>query len=196
MDNEGRKTASFKVIVLGDSGVGKTSLVIKQCQDTFSFQRAPTIGTNHIKTVIPIEDYDVELKIWDTAGQEQFAALVSMYARGAHVCIFVASIIDNSSIDHIETWQERLKEAGEDPPFIVAINKTDMANDSTKSIDELREQYAEKYPLMFFVSAKTGDCVNELFAAAAQEALKVMKTKEEEEPPAPVPTQQKKSSCC
>ena len=190
-----RKTASFKAIVLGDSGVGKTSLVIKQCQDTFSFQRAPTIGTSHIKTVIPINDYDVELKIWDTAGQEQFAALVSMYARGAQVCIFVASIIDSGSIKHIETWQERLKEAGEDPPFIVAINKTDMMTETTPSVDQIREEYSQKYPNMFFVSAKTGDCVHELFAAAAQEALAAMQTKESQKAEELKPAEKKKFCC-
>lgn len=193
----GKKNASFKVIVLGDSGVGKTSLVIKQCQETFSFQRAPTIGTNHIKTVIEIDDYDVELKIWDTAGQEQFAALVPMYARGAQVCIFVASLIDPASIKHIENWHERLNTAGENPPFIVAINKTDMASDATVSIDQVREEYSEKYPNMYFVSARTGDCVHELFAGAAQEALKALKTKEADagvtitEPKKP-----EKTGCC
>lgn len=176
----GRKNASFKLIVLGDSGVGKTSLVIKQCQETFSYQRAPTIGTTHIKTVIQFDDYDVELKIWDTAGQEQFAALVPMYARGAQVCIFVASLVDPASIKHIENWHERLNTAGENPPFIVAINKIDIPTDASTTIDQVREEYSEKYPNMYFVSARTGDCVHELFAGAAQEALKTLKLKEED----------------
>ena len=170
-----RKSVSFKVIVLGDSGVGKTSLVIRQTRGQFSFVMAPTIGTSHMKTVLPIDDYDVELKIWDTAGQEQFATLVPMYARGANVCILVASYFDPTSLKNLEVWQERLKEANENPPFVVAINKTDMVDGAPMTIDQIREEYGEKYPNLFFVSAKTGDSVNELFACAAQEALKVKK---------------------
>ena len=193
-----RKSVSFKLIVLGDSGVGKTSLVIRQTRGQFSYSMAPTIGASHMKTVIPIDDYDVELKIWDTAGQEQFASLVPMYARDSNACILVASYFDPASIKNLESWQERLRDANENPPFVVAINKTDMTEGAPMTYEEIREQYGEKYPNLFFVSAKTGDSVNELFACAAQEALKAYHEKQSSETIDIAKPQQakEKKGCC
>ncbi|EAX89983.1 small GTP-binding protein, putative [Trichomonas vaginalis G3] len=175
-----RKQISFKLIVIGDSGVGKTSLVIRQSRNQFSFQMAPTIGTSHIRVNIPIEDYDVELKIWDTAGQEQFAPLVSMYARGATVCIIVASSIDTASVKNIATWKERLKEANEDPAIVIALNKADMVELGNPTLDQIREELHEKYENIFSVSAKTGEGVNDLFTCAAKLALENNKERFEE----------------
>lgn len=163
---------SLKVIILGDTGVGKTSLANRQCRGLFTFQITPTIGTAHLKTVVNVGDREVELKIWDTAGQEQFASLVSMYARNSKVCIMVASFVDPGSIANLEVWRDRLKATGENPPIVVAINKMDMQEGAPMTIDQIRETYGEKFPNMFFVSARTGDSVNELFVSAAQEAIK------------------------
>ena len=173
-----KKIPSFKVIVLGDSGVGKTSLANRQSKGQFTIQMTPTIGTSHMKTIVSVTGVDVELKIWDTAGQEQFASLVSMYARGANVCILVASFIDQSSIENLDIWKDRLFAAGENPPIIVAINKVDLQDGAPMTLESLRDLYSEKYPNLFFVSARTGDGVNELFAQVATEALKIYKNEE------------------
>lgn len=166
------KLQSYKIIILGNAGVGKTSLANRQCRGQFTYQMTPTIGTSHMKTVIPLTDENVELKIWDTAGQEQFASLVSMYARGAHACIMVGSFCDPNSMEDLELWKERLNVAGENPPIIVAVNKTDMQEGAPLTLDGIKEKYGEKYPDLLFVSAKTGDGVKELFMAAADAAVK------------------------
>ncbi|OHT02439.1 small GTP-binding protein [Tritrichomonas foetus] len=163
---------SYKIIILGDTGVGKTSLAIRQCRGQFTFQMTPTIGTSHMKAIVSLGDKKVELKIWDTAGQEQFASLVSMYARGAQACIMVASFVDPGSLSNLETWHERLHATGENPPIIVAINKIDMHEGAPMSIEQIRETYGQKFPNMFFVSARTGDGVTELFTSAADEAVR------------------------
>jgi len=185
--------------VLGDSGVGKTSLANRQCRGQFSFQMTPTVGTTHMKTIVQVDNYDVELKIWDTAGQEQFAALVSMYARGANVCILVGSYVDPESIKNLDVWLERLHNAGENPPIIVAINKTDIIEGAPMTPDQIREEYSERYPNLFFVSAKTGDGVTELFASAAQEALRVKKEDDNKGTNIDIshtPSAPKGSNCC
>lgn len=164
---------SYKVIVIGDSGVGKTSIVIRESRDQYSYQMAPTIGTSHIKLVIPVEDNQVELKIWDTAGQEQFAPLVSMYARGAVVCVIVASCVDHASINNIELWLERLKEANEDPVIIIAINKIDMIDPEAKDFEAIKARLHSKYDKVFMVSAKTSEGVHDLFNCVAKEAYKL-----------------------
>ncbi|KAK8847957.1 hypothetical protein M9Y10_019008 [Tritrichomonas musculus] len=186
---------SFKIIILGDTGVGKTSLALRQCRNQFSFHMTPTVGTTHLKTVIKVNNKLVELKIWDTAGQEQFASLVSMYARGANACIIVGSFVDQGSLTNIETWCERLHAAGEDPPIIIAINKIDMEEGSLISTDQIREMFMSKFPNLFFVSAKRGDGVNELFTCAADEALKANITQKKDSG-VKLDESQKRNSCC
>ena len=193
------KPHSFKLIVLGDSGVGKTSLSNRQSSGLFTFQMTPTVGTTHMKTIVEVDNQKVELKIWDTAGQEKFASLVSMYARGANVCLLVASFIDPQSIKNLDTWLFRLHEAGEHPPIIVAINKTDILEGAPTTIEDIREEISTKYPNLFFVSAKTGDGVSELFACAAQEALSASKDVEPTSKQRDLiikDTQKTSSNCC
>lgn len=187
---------SFKLIILGDSGVGKTSLAVRQCRGQFSFQMTPTVGTSHLKTIVRVANREVELKIWDTAGQEQFASLVSMYARGAQACVIVGSFVDHVSIENIDTWRERLNDAGENPPIIVAINKTDMHEGAPSTQDEIRESLGERYPNLFFVSAKTGEGVESLFASAAAEALQLEKKREKAESVDVSQTSKEGRGCC
>lgn len=163
---------SFKIILLGDTGVGKTSLTIRQTRHDFSFQRIPTVGTTHFKTFLKLNGVNIELKIWDTAGQEQYAPLVKIYSRGASACIIVASFLDIGTINNIKIWQERLNETGEYPPIIVAINKTDMEEGAPLAKSQIHTEYLQNYRNSFFVSAKTGDGVEELFSCAASEAWK------------------------
>ena len=163
---------SYKVILIGDTGVGKTSLAIRQCRGQFSFQMAPTIGINHMKTVVALSDKKVELKIWDTAGQENFAPLLTTYSRGAQVCIIVASFVDPNSQENLEKWHQRLQANGENPPIVVAINKIDMQEGAQNTIEQIREKYEQQFPNLFFVSSRTGDGVAELFSCVADEAVK------------------------
>ena len=160
---------TYKVIIIGASGVGKTSLANRECYNSFSPQLSPTIGTAHLTARVPLGNELVELKIWDTAGQEQFAKLVSVYARGANVCILVAAFDDEKSFTSLHLWHERLLESGEDPPVVLAINKSDTPGPLNRE-QFIREKYGSQYPNLFFVSAKTGDGVKELFTAAAYEA--------------------------
>lgn len=182
----------FKVILLGDAGVGKTSLAKRQSQGTFDFKMNPTVGAAHMKSPMTIDGKQIELMIWDTAGQEQFASLVPMYARNANVCILVASIVNPDSCHHLTTWQERLYASGEKPPIVVAINKIDLLEGAPLSMDDIRTQYGEKFPTMFFVSARTGDSVEQLFQQVATEALDSKPTKQTANPQ---PVEKKASGC-
>ena len=189
----GDEMKSYKLIIIGDTGVGKTSITNKKCTGTFSIAVSPTVGTWHLKTTVAVADQTVELKIWDTAGQEQFASLVPMYARGSQVCIIVGSFVDSLSIDHINVWAERLHEAGEFPPIIVAINKLDLAQNALLTETQIREKIDPKYyDNLFFVSARSGDGLPELFSAAAQEATKYSKSEQERTKL----VEKNKSSCC
>jgi small GTP-binding protein len=161
----------FKVILVGDTSVGKTSVARRQAHGSFDFRMTPTVGVDHMISTVQIGDKTVKLMLWDTAGQEQFAALVPMYIRGAHVCIIVASIMDPDSCEHIALWKERVESEGENPPMIVAINKTDLIDGAPVSLDDMRKMYADTYENLFFVSARTGDGITQLFQQVGIVAL-------------------------
>jgi small GTP-binding protein len=186
----------FKVIILGDTGVGKTSIALRRVEDVFEIKRIPTVGLSHLHCPATVDGSVVELLIWDTAGQEQFAQLVPMYARGAHVCIIVASILNSDSCDNIPVWKDRLHASGEKPPIIVAINKMDLLEGAPMTMEGIKEQL-DGFEYLYFVSAKSGDCIEQLFNEAARLAVKYNL-------PGPDPgvvlnqtaSQKKEESCC
>jgi small GTP-binding protein len=160
----------YKVILLGDAGVGKTSIARRRLENMFEFKMVSTIGAAHIRFKVRVNDVDVGLMLWDTAGQEQFASLVPVYARGAQVCVIVGSIVNPDSIGHIFLWRDRLNEAGENPPIVIAINKMDLLEGAPMTIEGLKERFAE-FKYLCFVSARTGDGIEQLFVEVAQLAL-------------------------
>jgi Ras-related protein Rab-6A len=162
----------YKIILLGDASVGKTSLARRQSCGSFDFRMMPTVGVDYLSSTVEINHRPVKLMLWDTAGQERFASLVPMYARGANACVIVSSMVDPPSLEHMELWLNLLHQSGEKPPVIVAINKTDLADDGSASEEEIRAKYAHLFPQMFFVSAKTGDSVVPLFQQVGITAMK------------------------
>jgi small GTP-binding protein len=165
------QASRFKVILLGDTGVGKTSIARRQAHGTFDFKMTPTVGASHLRATMTVGCEAVDLLLWDTAGQEQFASLVPMYARGAHVCIIVASIVNPDSCENITLWRDRLLESGEKPPIVVAVNKIDLIDGAPMDVETLKEKLAS-FPSLYFVSARTGDCIDQLFIDVAQLAVR------------------------
>jgi small GTP-binding protein len=183
----------FKVIVVGDISVGKTSIVRRQAFNSFEFKMESTVGIDHLTTTLHVQDQTVKLLLWDTAGQEQYKSLVPIYSRGAHVCIIVASIVDPESVGHIELWQEKVREENPDVPIIVAINKTDMQEGAPMTMDSIREKCQPQFTDLFFVSARTGDLVPQLFQQVARAALHGPGWCENEEP---IPVKSSAQNCC
>jgi small GTP-binding protein len=163
--------SKFKVILLGDTGVGKTSIARRQSQNTFDFKMTPTVGASHLRASVHIDEQNVDLLLWDTAGQEQFVSLVPMYARGANICIIVGSIVNPESCDHIPLWRDRLFDAGEHPPVVVAINKMDLLEGAPLTIESVKTNLAG-FQDVYFVSARTGIGIKSLFAEIAHIALR------------------------
>jgi small GTP-binding protein len=165
------RETKVKVVLLGDTTVGKTSIVRRQALNSFDFKMFQTIGIDHLASVVKIGKEAVRLMLWDTAGQEQFASLVPISMRGAQVCIIVGSIVDPRSCDNVTLWHERLCETGEGAQVILAINKMDLLDGAPLTIEEVRRRYQTQFPHLFFVSAKTGDSIAEMFHQAALLAL-------------------------
>jgi len=130
----------LKVVIIGDSGVGKTSLMNRYHSKKFSGQYKATIGADFLSTDIALEGDDrvATLQIWDTAGQERFQSLGVAFYRGADACLLVYDVTDPKSLDHLESWRKDfLRQLGfeeNDPqlenfPFIVLGNKVDMVSE-------------------------------------------------------------------
>lgn len=157
---------TFRIITLGDTAVGKTSLFIKYIEDQFKEAIASTIAVNHHYKEILIDGSKVHLQMWDTAGQERYKSIVRQMYRGADGFIFVYDVSNDRSFSEMKNIVSELSGIL-DPKFTVLVgNKIDLIEDS----DELKEkkQVLERYATenkfkYFFTSAKTGVNVNEVF---------------------------------
>lgn len=156
----------FKVIFLGDAGVGKTSVIRQRMGVPFNYMMKPTIGTNYEMTEVQLRGELIRLRIWDTAGQEQFQSVVPMYMRGSHVAVVVASAADPASVDAIDGWIALVQENEPSCHTVVAVNKVDLLGDIDK-LNELHCALYKRHRCVCLVSAKTGSGIDDLFATVA-----------------------------
>ena len=159
------KLPDFKVVFVGDSAVGKTSIIMRYHHNSFSAENQPTIGAAFISKEVDSPHGRCILHIWDTAGQERYKSLVPMYARGASIAIVVFDTSDPECFYGLEEWVNRVKEdMSTDCQIIIAGNKCDLEPKYDK--DQI-EEWAKKnnFPLVY-VSAKTSQGVDILFSTA------------------------------
>ncbi|XP_076933485.1 ras-related protein Rab7-like [Bidens hawaiensis] len=169
----------LKVIVLGDSGVGKTSLMNQYVYKRFNKQYKATIGADFVTKELHIDDKLVTLQIWDTAGQERFHSLGVAFYRGADCCVLVYDVNIQKTFETLQTWHEEfLKQA--DPseperfPFVLLGNKVDTNGGTSRAVSEktAREWCALKGNIPYFeTSAKENYNVDEAFLCVAKTAL-------------------------
>ena len=158
-----------KVVLLGPSSVGKTSLLQRFIMGIWDPEAKPTIGAvNQIKTM-KIDEEDVDVFIWDTAGQERFRSLIPSYVRGAQAAIIVVSYDKPQSFSEIQEWKKFINEFSPGIPVILAINKTDL-NINIEGKYDLSDFYK-----VVRCSAKDGSCVDALFIDAATAGYRHMR---------------------
>ncbi|KAF8471680.1 ras family-domain-containing protein [Kalaharituber pfeilii] len=169
--------AQFKLVLLGESAVGKSSLVLRFVKDQFDDYRESTIGAAFLTQTITLDETTtVKFEIWDTAGQERYKSLAPMYYRNANCAVVVYDITAPTSLDKAKAWVKELqRQANENIVIALAGNKLDLATDtptspSRRAIETAdAEAYAREAGLLFFeTSAKTAENVKELFTAIAQ----------------------------
>lgn len=174
-----RKKVLLKVIILGDSGVGKTSLMNRYVNNKFTSQYKATIGADFLTKEILVDDRMITMQIWDTAGQERFQSLGVAFYRGADSCVLVFDVTSSKSFDNIESWRDEflVQASPRDPdhfPFVVLGNKIDMEN---RAVTQKRAtswcQSKNNIPY-FETSAKDATGVEEAFQTIAQNAIKLM----------------------
>jgi len=178
----GSRFAQFKLVLLGESAVGKSSLVLRFVKDQFDDYRESTIGAAFLTQTIALDDTTtVKFEIWDTAGQERYKSLAPMYYRNANCAVVVYDITQASSLDKAKAWVKELqRQANESIIIALAGNKLDLVQDSSSGASvgnsDKRaistgdaEAYAREAGLLFFeTSAKTAENVRELFTAIAR----------------------------
>lgn len=187
-----------KVVVLGESSVGKSCLIERATRNTFSNQSVPTVGASQSCLTISTPNGMVTLDIWDTAGQEKYRALTPMYYRGADVVIICFDVTNRSSYEAVLQWSDVLQEnLPKETVIVLCATKIDLEDDRIISSDELNEMGFRCFAAMTFeTSAQTGQNVKEMFNAIAEIKSPSEDTQQEQEvyiqnnPPVP----QKK--CC
>jgi len=152
----------FKILIIGDSAVGKTSLLLKYVDNFFPETHMATIGVEYKTKNIETSKYKVILHLWDTAGQERFKSITKSFFNNANGIVFVYDITSKESFDGVKNW---IKDAEPYGKFesILCGNKIDLEKKREVKIDSLKEYSLKKKIDVFETSAKTGAKVNEAF---------------------------------
>jgi len=164
----------FKLILIGDSGVGKSCLLLRFTEDSFQKTFVSTIGVDFKSRTIELEGKKIKLQIWDTAGQERFSTITGSYYRGAHGIIVVYDVTNQESFENVKRWLEVIdREAPiRDVTKLIVGNKCDLL--TQKVVDSRTAQkYADSVGIpLIEASAKTSTNTEELFLIIARAELK------------------------
>jgi len=168
----------LKLLVLGESGVGKSNLVLRYTDDSFSDLYISTIGVDFKFKQIRLDGKNVKLQIWDTAGQERFRTITQSYYRRAHGVVVVYDVTDAKTFQHVQDWLEDIKKyAPEHIPILLVGNKVDMQSERAIDFYEAQE-FAKKLGLSYKeTSARTGQGVADAFAAITTQIINQIQKK-------------------
>lgn len=160
----------FKLLLIGDSGVGKSCLLLRFADDTYTESYISTIGVDFKIRTIELDGKTVKLQIWDTAGQERFRTITSSYYRGAHGIIVVYDVTDKDSFENVKQWlQEIDRYACENVNKLLVGNKSDLANKKVVDFTTAKD-FADSIGIPFLeTSAKNSTNVEQAFTTMAAE---------------------------
>ncbi|KAL1242642.1 Ras and EF-hand domain-containing protein [Trichinella spiralis] len=170
--NVGTPDRVFKVVVAGDSGVGKTCFLDRLCNNRFNPGIRSTIGIDFHMKILKVEDQLIALQLWDTAGQERFRSITKQYFRKADAVILMFDLVSVSSFTSVREWITGIRAAVEEDCVVCIIgNKTDLVQEGKQAVKIYKEDFSPETDgesLYFETSAKSGDSVH---AAMYQLAL-------------------------
>lgn len=164
------KSYRFKVVMIGDSGVGKTALVSRMTEDSFNQAHVPTIGSQFSAIPQNIRGRQAVLEVWDTAGQEVYRSLVNFYTREAKGAFLAFDVTSLASFQSLSGWVDFINES-KDVKIILVANKCDL--DAQRAVDSetVRQFAASKGIEVFETSALTGQGVSDAFGKMAEVLL-------------------------
>ena len=160
---------NYKIVLLGDINVGKTSILSRFRYGSFEPEYMPTLGIDFFSKNLFLEDKTIRLILWDTAGQERFRSLIPSYLKNANCIIIVFDITNKDSFNSLNKWLSDAKNnASEDTIFVICGNKIDLKEKRTVSENEINE-YINKNELIYKeCSAKNGQGIKDLFNTVAK----------------------------
>ena len=159
----------LKILVIGDSSVGKTSLLLKYIDDYFSETQISTIGVEYKEKVITLNNRKIGLQIWDTSGQERFRSITQNFYRGADGILFVFDVTNKESFDNIKMWLNEPQVVELNSQKILVGNKIDLEEQRVISKEKMEDLGAKNNNLVSFeTSAKTGENVEKVFTKIAE----------------------------
>ena len=161
---------SFKVIIIGDSGVGKSSLANKAIKNKFESNYNATIGFDCFQFYVKINDKVVKLQVWDTCGQEAYQSLITNFYRNCSLAIMVYAINKKNTYENLDLWLKELKtESNPDAKIFLIGNKCDLEKEREVSFEEANTYFEDmEFSKFFEASAKEGINAKEIFIEAAR----------------------------
>ena len=195
-DTENRTSLihKIKVLTIGDSGVGKSSLILRFTEDTFTPSFITTIGIDYKMKNMTINDgTKCKIQIWDTAGQERFRNITTAYYRGAQGILLVHDITDEQSFLNVKYWLQQIDQYSTQQPIVLLCgNKCDLEADREVTI-ERGQQLANDFDILFYeASARKSINIEQCFESLVKEVLEVQESKKEAENPEMPPIQLEK----
>ena len=174
----------IKILTLGDSLVGKSSIVLRFSDNKFNETFLSTIGVDSKRKILKIKGEKVKVSIWDTAGQEKYQNIVKQYYNGANGVLLIFDIANKKSFERINFWYNDLKKSVNTDEVLICLvgNKLDL-NDKREVAKEAAEKFSKENNMLYFeVSAKSGEGIKELFDDATNKIMdKVLKMSQKEE---------------
>ena len=166
-------SVTFKILTIGESGVGKTSILRRFVENKFLKTHLATIGIDFKTKNLNINNQDIKLKIWDTAGQERFRNITTQYYKGADGIVLVYDVTDEASYEKIRDWMEQIlsNTQQEEIGLVLLGNKCDM--EPRNVTEEMGKKMAEELKVNYFeTSALTGQGIKEAFEQLTRDIMK------------------------
>ncbi|KAG5188116.1 Rab5, rab family GTPase [Tribonema minus] len=191
------RVCHFKLVLLGDTAVGKSCLVVRFVRNEFFEFQEPTIGAAFLTQTVGLDDATVKFEIWDTAGQERYRSLAPMYYRGAAAAIVVYDVTNKDSFNGAKSWVKELQRRG-DPNVVIALagNKADLEGRRQVHFEEAHAYAEENGIIHMETSAKSALNVKSIFVEIAKRLPKAGAQPEREAFPIMPPRRDKKAGGC
>jgi small GTP-binding protein len=171
------KEINIKLILVGDSGVGKSTFLKRKVDEVFYSSFLSTVGVDFNTQYFVRQNYKIRTSIWDTAGQEKYSSLIEVYYRNLTAALIFYDTTNKESFENINKWLNKVKHNNEFLPVYIIGTKTDLNNEREVFVSDL-EKYKSDNILIFECSSKTNYNINEIFESVIDDIFNKIKKKE------------------